>query len=133
MGDLASVALYADLSVTQSVTPLTQGQQGTYTITVANAGPDGTIKPITLTDTLPTGVTFVSGSGNGWTFYVNGQTVQAVYAANAAAVTTLPAITLVVAVDPSVTTSVTNSLSVSTTIFDQNLSNNTSSLTSPVS
>jgi titin len=133
MGDLASVALYADLSVSQSVTPLTHGQQGTYTITVANAGPDGTIKPITLTDTLPTGVTFVSGSGNGWTFYVNGQTVQAVYAANAAAGSTLPAITLLVAVDPSVISSVTNSASVSTTIFDQNLSNNTSTLTSPVS
>jgi uncharacterized repeat protein (TIGR01451 family) len=133
MGDLASVALYADLSVTQSVTSLTHGQQGTYTMTVANAGPDGTIKPITLTDTLPAGVTFVSGSGNGWTFYVNGQTVQAVYAANASASSTLPAITLLVAVDPSVTSSVTNSVTVSTTIFDQNLSNNTSSLTSPVS
>ena len=51
----------ADLSVTKtdSPDPVLQGQELTYTVTVANGGP-AQATGVTLTDTLPAGVTFVS-------------------------------------------------------------------------
>ena len=53
----------ADVSVTQfdSPDPVDSGQQLTYFITVSNAGPD-TATGVTLTDTLPEGVTFESAT-----------------------------------------------------------------------
>jgi uncharacterized repeat protein (TIGR01451 family) len=41
------------------------GQTATYLISVTNLGAV-TVNPIVVTDTLPTGLTFVSGVGNGW-------------------------------------------------------------------
>jgi len=51
----------ANLSVVQSAAPaqFALGQNGVYTITVSNAGPD-LAADVTLTDALPGGVTFVS-------------------------------------------------------------------------
>ena len=58
-----SVALpeTADLAVTKNDAPdpVTAGQNLVYTVTVANNGPDDA-QTVTLTDTLPTGTTFVS-------------------------------------------------------------------------
>ncbi len=53
----------ADLSVTKSSSPnpATVGQNLTYTITAANAGPD-TATDVTVTDPLPLGVTLVSAT-----------------------------------------------------------------------
>src|SRR5207253_3437653 len=56
-----------DLSITSSHTPLTEGQPATYTIDVTNVGQAPTSGPITVTDTLPTGVTYTGASGTGWT------------------------------------------------------------------
>ena len=58
----ASVAM-ADLSVAKddSADPVTAGDDVTYTITVTNNGPDAATG-VLLTDTLPSGVTFVSAS-----------------------------------------------------------------------
>ncbi|HET6794575.1 MAG TPA: DUF11 domain-containing protein, partial [Acidimicrobiales bacterium] len=42
------------------------GQSGTYTVTASNGGPAPTGSPVTVADTLPTGVTFRSASGTGW-------------------------------------------------------------------
>src|SRR5713101_9273335 len=47
--------------------PFTVGTNGTYTITVTNIGgadTDGT--QIQVTDTLQTGLTFIVGTGTGW-------------------------------------------------------------------
>ncbi len=51
----------ADLSITKadSVDPVTAGNELTYTLTVNNNGPD-TVTQVLATDTLPSGVTFVS-------------------------------------------------------------------------
>ena len=60
-----TIASAADLSIVKSVTspvgPFLNGQDLTYTLTVANAGPDTAVAP-TVTDALPGGVTFVSAS-----------------------------------------------------------------------
>ncbi len=58
----------ADLSVTKVDTPdpITVGNNLTYTITVANAGPSNAAS-VSLSDTLPAGTTFVSlSSPGGW-------------------------------------------------------------------
>jgi uncharacterized repeat protein (TIGR01451 family) len=54
------------LSVAQSATPaqFALGQNGVYTITVSNSGPD-LAADVTLTDTLPAEATFVSASAGG--------------------------------------------------------------------
>jgi uncharacterized repeat protein (TIGR01451 family) len=59
---------FADLSVTKtdSADPVNVGAPFSYTVTVRNAGPS-TASNLTLTDTLPAGVTFVSASGGQWT------------------------------------------------------------------
>jgi large repetitive protein len=43
------------------------GDLGVYSLSIANNGRTATSDVITLTDTLPPGLTFVSAIGNGWT------------------------------------------------------------------
>jgi len=133
MGDLASVPLYADLSTTQTASTFVRGSAGTYSLTVNNAGPDTTVGPITLVDTLPTGVSYVGGVGTGWTFSVSGQTVTMTYPINLAAGTSAPPVTLNVNVLPSAAATVTNSVTVSSTEFTTNTADNNGSLVTPVS
>src|SRR3990172_2142212 len=58
----------ADLSITKtdSPDPVVAGAPLTYTLSVRNAGPSDATT-VTVTDTLPGGVTNVSASGDGWT------------------------------------------------------------------
>ncbi len=58
----------ADLSIvkTDSPDPVNAGATVTYTLAVSNAGPD-TATTLTVTDTLPAGVTNAAASGTGWT------------------------------------------------------------------
>ena len=51
------------------------GFNETYTVTVRNVGGVPTTGTITVTDSLPAGLTFVSGSGAGWTCSPSGQVV----------------------------------------------------------
>ena len=64
----ATFATHADLgiAVTPSPEPVGAGATLTYTLNVANAGPSQA-NSVSLTDTLPAGVTFVSATGSGWT------------------------------------------------------------------
>jgi uncharacterized protein (TIGR03437 family) len=61
------------LSVAKSHTGnFTAGQQGTYTIAVSNAaGAAPVAGAVTVTDTLPSGLTLVSMTGNNWTCSTN--------------------------------------------------------------
>lgn len=66
--DVVIEAQPADLTITKSHSgSFAVGQSGTYTLTVTNIGAGSTTGPIIVTDTLPTGLTFVSGTGPGWT------------------------------------------------------------------
>src|SRR5262249_25590590 len=59
--DIGAFETQADLSISQTAmsTSVTQGDNITYTLTVANGGPSDSAQ-VTVTDTLPTGATFVS-------------------------------------------------------------------------
>jgi uncharacterized repeat protein (TIGR01451 family) len=66
--DVASV-LVPDLAITEthSPDPLVVGQTGTYTITVANNGNIPTTgTPVTVQDSLPSGLTAIAITGSGW-------------------------------------------------------------------
>jgi uncharacterized repeat protein (TIGR01451 family) len=52
------------------------GFQETYTVLVQNVGTAATTGAITLTDTLPASISFVSGTGNGWSCVAAAQIVQ---------------------------------------------------------
>ncbi|MEP1059936.1 MULTISPECIES: DUF7507 domain-containing protein [Cyanophyceae] len=115
----------ADLSLTKTHSgSFTVGQNGTYTLTVANTGPSSAGNPITVTDTLPVGLTFVSGTGTGWTCSAVGQTVTCTNP-NPLASGTNSTITLTVAVGASAAPSVTNTATVASTTNDPTPANNT--------
>ncbi len=105
------------------------GGQASYTVRVANAGTDAIPGAVTVADTLPAGLTYVSAAGAGWSCGANGQTVTCTYpnTGGLAINTYLPDITLTVSVASSAAPSVTNTATVSITTTDPNPANNTSS------
>jgi trimeric autotransporter adhesin len=68
-----------DLAITKTHTGnFTVGTNASYTLQVSNGTGPGVIAvdyPITISDTLPTGLTFVSGTGTGWSCSAAGQVV----------------------------------------------------------
>ena len=58
-----------DLTITKTHgAAFTQGQTGaTFTVTVTNLGPGASVGPVTVTDTLPAGLTATALAGPGWT------------------------------------------------------------------
>lgn len=118
----------SDLAITKTHTgTMTIGQNGTYTISVTNNGPMVEPGTITVTDTLPSGLSFVSGSGTGWNCSAAGQTVTCTRAGDLAVGASAANITLTVAIDSSAAPSVTNTATVSGTNFDNISSNNSDS------
>jgi len=93
----------------------TVGTNGVYSITVDNTlGTAATSGTITVADTLPTGLTFVSATGAGWVCSAVGQAVTCTSVAVIGAGATNPnAITLTVGVASTAVPSVTNSAAVS--------------------
>ena len=73
----------------------------TYTITVSNIGSGATTGPVTVTDTLPAGLTPTaadSGTINGWSVSTSGQTITATRSDPLAGGASYPALTLTVGV-----------------------------------
>jgi uncharacterized repeat protein (TIGR01451 family) len=68
---------FPDLSIVSSKSPgnLEVGFPGTYTVSIRNGGVAPTTGPIMVTDNLPTGLTYVSGNGVGWSCSASGQDV----------------------------------------------------------
>ena len=118
----------ADLGISKSHSGnLTVGTTGTYLITVTNNGPVSHSGTITVKDTLPAGLTYVSASGTGWTCGAAGQIVTCTYPTALAVSATTPPITVTVSVGSAAFPSVTNSASVTGAMFDNVASNNRSS------
>src|SRR5205814_2126914 len=83
--DPTAVSPVADLSIAKSHTgSFTVGQNGVYTLTVSNAGPSPS-GALTVTDTLPAGLTFVSYTA---LFRACGAVGQVVTCTNAAGLAT---------------------------------------------
>src|SRR5207244_63275 len=62
-----SAAPVIDLSIVKSHTgSFTVGVNGVYSLAVTNVGNTATTGTITVSDTLPAGLGFVSGTGTGW-------------------------------------------------------------------
>lgn len=122
----------ADLAVgiTASPTPGLVGQPYTYVVTVTNNGQSDATS-VSVVDTLPAGVTFVSASTSaGGTFTQAGSTVTGSFPTLISGASA----TLTIVVTPNSAVSITNTASVSATnVGDPDLSNNTASLTTAIS
>jgi len=102
------------------------GDNGSYTLTVTNNGPATTAGTTTITDTLPAGETYVSGTGTGWSCAAAGQNVTCTSTATVTAGNTFSPLTLTVAVATGAGTSLSNTATVATTNFDNTSGNNSS-------
>jgi len=111
----------------------TVGTNASYSITVRNeAGVEREDNTVTVTDVLPTGLAFVSGTGTGWTCSAAGQTVTCTHAPFLNANAAFPAITLTVAVSGPAYPSIGNTVTVSSTSIDIDSSNNSTTDTATV-
>lgn len=113
-----------EISMTRN-SALTPGQNATYTLNVINNGPLNEPGPITVTDTLPAGLTYVSGTGTGWTCGVAGQVVTCTRNGSLASGVSANAITLTVAVAAGTSGTKTNTATVDGQAFDNISWNNT--------
>jgi len=118
-----------DLSVTKTHSGnFVSGATGEYTITVSNSGAAGIEREdntVTVTDTLPAGLTFNAASGTGWTCGAVGQVVTCTHPAPLNVGASFPPITLTVNVLQAAAANVNNSVIVATPSFDLNTANNT--------
>jgi len=112
-GDPTTVIQVADLTVTKTHTgDFEQAQNGaTYTLTVNNVGPGPTDAPVTVTDTLPAGLTATALSGSGWSCTLG--TLTCTRSDALAIASSYPPITLTVNVARNANASVTNTAAVS--------------------
>jgi uncharacterized repeat protein (TIGR01451 family) len=111
--DTDTLTALADLTITKTHTGnFTQGQTGaTYTITAGNIGGSPTSSTVTVTDTLPAGLTATAIGGVGWSCTLG--TLTCTRSDALAAGSSYPAITLTVNVASNAPASVTNTASVS--------------------
>ena len=118
-----------DLSLTKThVGNFTVGGTNVYTLTVANlAGNQREDNTVVVTDTLPAGLTYVSGVGGGWTCGAAGQIVTCTHPPILEFRQLVPPIALTVAATGAAVPSVTNTASVTSASLDVNAANNTAS------
>jgi uncharacterized repeat protein (TIGR01451 family) len=129
--DSTNITQLPDLTISATQNgSFTQGDTAdTYTITVGNSGSAPTSGLVTVTDTLPSGLTPTAAdnvSNNGWTLSFSGQTITATRSDSLAAGATYGDLVITVAVDFAAPGSVTNTASVAGT--DRNLANNSVSV-----
>lgn len=104
-----------DLTVTsEHDDPFRVGSTDVYRLSVENLGADPTRSAATVTDTLPSGLEFVSADGPGWGCDAAAQVVTCERSAEIPADSSAPRIDLEVFVRPAAAPSVTNEVAVST-------------------
>jgi uncharacterized repeat protein (TIGR01451 family) len=118
-----------DISVTKtdSPDPVTVGSNLTYTITVTNNGPK-TGTGVTLTDTLPSSVTYVSATSTKGTPTKSGNTVTC----SIGKLTNGSSATVTIIVKPTTAGTITNTASATCNETDTNSGNNTATVTTTV-
>lgn len=117
----------ADLAIDLSHTgDFSSGENHDYSVVVSNNGPRAEPGPVTVTDTLPVGMSYVSASGSGWSCGVSGQVVTCSHSGPMAAGESLPALTLTVNVTAAPGSgTLVNTATVAGSVFDNIASNNT--------
>src|SRR5262249_18698428 len=106
------------------------GANLSYQLAVANAGPSDA-STVSVTDTLPAGVAFVSAAGGGWACTNTGNVSVSCTRAAVGTGVSAPAITIVVTA-PTQTATLTNLASVAAATNDPVPANNSSSATTTV-
>lgn len=121
----------ANVRVTKTVdvTTAQTGAELTYTVIVFNDGPSPAAA-VTAVDTLPAGLTFVSGTGPSGALSATGQTVT-VNGGTIASGSSFQ-FTIVASVNDGVTADQVNSVTVSTTTAETNTTDNTASATTAI-
>ena len=123
--DPVAVTTLADLVVTKSHTgPVAVGQNLVFTLGVSNTGPSEA-RAVVLTDTLPTGLTYVSATGTGWTCANAAAVVTCALATPLAVGASAPPVTLTASVTAAAYPGVENVVVGSTTTPESTTSNNT--------
>ena len=116
----------ADLSVVKTHTgPVRVGDDLTFTLAVANAGPSQA-SSVVVSDAVPTGLTYVSAAGTGWTCAEAAAVVTCDLDQPLAPGAAAEEITLVVTVEPGAYPSVDNTATVTSTTPDPDLTDNSS-------
>ena len=115
--DPTTITQVADMTISLSHTGnFKEGDSAdTYTVTVNNSGAGPTTGTVTVSDTLPTGLSPTaadSGTINGWSVSTSGQTITATRSDVLAAGGTYPALTITVSVASVAPSSVTNTATV---------------------
>jgi uncharacterized repeat protein (TIGR01451 family) len=109
----------AALAVTKShAGNFSAGTTASYTLQVANTGGSAVSGTTTVSDTLATGLTYVSGTGTGWSCGAAGQVVTCTSTASIAAYGSMQPITLTVTVGAGMGTSVDNTAAVANTTLN---------------
>ena len=126
--ETTAVNASVDLAITKtdSVDPVIAGNALTYTLTVTNNGPS-TATGVTVSDVLPTGVTFTSAVASQGSAANNSGTVTATLGTIAPGANAT--VTIVVNVDEATRTALSNTATVTSTETDSNTANN--SVTEP--
>lgn len=115
-----------DLAITKTHTGFfNQGDIESYTLSVSNSA-TAIAEPgiITVTDTLPAGLSYHSATGTDWACGAVGQNVTCTHAGPLAAGSSLPDITLEILVAAAAVPSVSNTVTVSGTLPDTNVADN---------
>jgi uncharacterized repeat protein (TIGR01451 family) len=114
-----------DLTLTKSHTlQFARGSFGTYRLEVGNLGTVTSSGAVTVTDTLPSGLSALSASGTGWSCVIANPTVTCTQTGSVPASGAAPPIQVSVSVDQAAPSSVTNTATVSGG-GDANPANNT--------
>ncbi|MEO8053919.1 MAG: hypothetical protein ABI768_02120 [Acidobacteriota bacterium] len=108
------VGVVADVTIAKVHAPASfvRGGAGTFALTVSNVGTGPTNAPVTVTDTLPAGLTPTGAAGSGWGCTVTAPNVSCSRSDVLAAGAAWPPITVAVNVLQSAANSITNSASV---------------------
>ena len=109
------------------------GEAFDYVIHVYNAGPAIAIGPVSVIDTLPAGLAYVSSTGSGWACSAVSRTVTCTHAGDLASGAAEPVMTVRVTASTLSGSAVINTANATSTTSDPDTANNTSSFTSRVS
>ncbi len=129
--DDAGTTQSADLQVVKSLTgTLVAGAEATYALSVSDSGPSDAAGPVTLTDTLPSGESYVSATGSGWSCGASSGAVTCTHEGSIVAGAGASVVTLTVDLASDVLSqSISNTATVSSSTPDPAAGNNTSTTT----